>query len=142
MDDVRTLVVLACMMMQESPRYQKYTYSPDKATLVAQILIEKAFMWVAEINDEIVGFFAGSIDEQVLSRDTYSFDIGIYILPQHRGSRAFMRLVKAFETWSLTKGVKEICIGVSSEIAPDCVVRMYERLGYKMSSYGLIKAGN
>ena len=98
-------------------------------------------MFVAIKNEQIVGFIAGVVVEQFLSHDTFACDIGVFVLPEFRGGSYFLRLVKTFENWAKEKGAQEIQLGVSTGVHPEQTVRMYERLGYKMSSYGLIKAG-
>lgn len=98
-------------------------------------------MFVAIKKDQIVGFIAGVVVEQFLSLDLFACDIGVFVLPEFRGGSCFVRLVKTFENWAKEKGAQEIQLGVSTGVHPEQTVRMYERLGYKMSSYGLIKAG-
>lgn len=128
-------------MANESPRYSALSFSVDKATHLIKTLTDQGGLFVAIKNDEVIGFIAGVVVEHFLSHDTFACDIGVFVLPEHRGGTSFLRLVKTFEQWAKERGAQEIQLGVSTGVHPEQTVRMYERLGYKMSSYGLIKAG-
>lgn len=140
-DDINVIVFLVAMMAGESPRYSKHGFSPEKADALARFLVKQRSLFVAESLGEIIGFFAGLVTEQYLSHDKYATDIGVFVLPDHRGGSAFIRLVRAFENWAVEQGATELLMGVSTGIHPEKTVRMYERLGYTISTYGLIKAG-
>jgi len=127
-------------MTNESPRFNKHSFSVDKAQMLISTINNAGGLFIAIKESEIIGFFAGVVIEHFLSHDTYATDIGVYITPNHRGGTAFLRLVKAFEDWATQMGATEIQLGVSTGIHPQSTVRMYERLGYTMTSYGLMKA--
>lgn len=139
--DRDNLLVLIALMHAESPRFNVHAFSLDKALKLTEHMIAHCGVFVAMDNEEMVGFFAGVINEHFLSFDKFAADIGVYVRPWQRGSSAFVRLVRAFESWAKEQGATELCLGVSTEVSTESTVRMYERLGYKMSSYGLIKAG-
>lgn len=135
------LLVLAARMVSESPRYSKHGFAVHKAVELINRLVELGGLFVATDGDTIVGFFAGVVSEHFLSHDKCASDIGIYVLPEYRGTTAFPRLIYAFETWAQEQGANELVLGVSTGVHPELTVRMYERMGYTMASYGLIKAG-
>ncbi len=56
-----------------------------------------------------------------------------YVHPLYRGSSAFFRLIKAYEKWAISKGVKEINLATSTGVDPLKTSDMYIRLGYPMS---------
>lgn len=139
--DVSAILVLTARMHTESPRYSKHGFAVDKAEQLIRFLIANQVVFVADRDTELIGFFAGVITEHYLSLDKYATDIGVYVTPEHRGGSTFARLVFAFEKWAKEHEVRELVLGVSTEIHADKTVRMYERMGYKISSFGLIKAG-
>ncbi len=139
MEDMERLILLAAMMTSESPVFVRHPFSVGKARDLITALIPTGGLIVACQRGEVIGFFAGIISEHWLSFDTYATDIGIYVLPEHRGSTAFPRLIHAFESWAIEKGAQELHLGVSTGIHPEQTVRMFERLKYTMSSYGLVK---
>ena len=140
-EDLQRIIFLTACMANESPRYSALSFSIDKATQLIQTLTSQGGLFVAIKHEQVVGFIAGVVIEHFLSHDTFACDIGVFVLPECRGGSYFLRLVKTFEKWAKDKGAQEIQLGVSTGVHPEQTVRMYERLGYKMSSYGLIKAG-
>ena len=141
LDDRIDVMVLIALMHSESPRFSKFPFQVEKAAQLFDTLVERGVVLVAQKDDELVGFFAGGITEHLLSYEHYAADMGVYVRRDQRGGSAFMRLIKASEQWVKDQGVNEIVIGTSTEINAEQTVRMYERLGYRISSYGLIKAG-
>lgn len=135
------LLVLAALMVTESPRYSRHGFAVHKARDLITLLIQRGGLFVAVKESEIVGFFAGLVSEQFLSHALCATDIGVFVVPEHRGGSAFVRLVRAFEEWAIRGGASEIQLGVSTQVATESTVRMYERLGYTMASFGLVKAG-
>lgn len=139
--DFDRMLVLAAMMVRESPRYSRHAFSVDKARQLFAVLMQRGGLFVADKDGELVGFFAGLVAEHFLSTDRVASDIGVFVLPEHRGGSAFVRLVRAFEAWAIAEGAREISLGISTQVQAEQTVRMYERLGYTMASVGLIKAG-
>lgn len=139
-NDTRQLIVLAALMTKESPRFGQHEFSVEKANSFINTLIQHGGLFVAAKGEQIVGFFAGFVVEHFLSNLSYASDAGVYVLPEHRGGSAFLRLVKAFEAWAYERGAHEIQLGTSTGVEPEKTVRMYQRLGYTMNSYGLLKA--
>jgi GNAT superfamily N-acetyltransferase len=128
-------------MVSESPRFSKFAFAIEKAIKLFEYLDQNGGLFVAVNRDEIIGFFAGIITEHYLSFDRCAQDIGVYVVPEHRGSTAFPRLIYAFEDWAKQHGVTDLVLGVSTGILQDQTVCMYERMGYKIASYGLVKVG-
>lgn len=133
---------MARAMHEESPRYRGMTFSEKKAIA----MIDNYASWfstggafVAELDGQRIGMIAGAVTEHFFTEDKFATDFVVYVKPEHRGSSAAVRLIKAFEEWATEQGVKEICLGVSTEVDPERTVCLYERLGYRMSSYSLLK---
>lgn len=139
--DCSRMVLLAAQMVKESPRYSRHGFAIDKARQLFQVLLQMGGLLAAEKDGEIVGFFAGIVSEHFLSHAKCATDVGVFVLPEHRGGTAFLRLVRAFEEWAREQGATEIQLGVSTQVETEQTVRMYERLGYTMASFGLVKAG-
>lgn len=141
MDDKASTVLLIALMHGESPRFGKYPFALKKAIALFELMVEHCGMFLAEQDGQTIGFFAGAVTEHLLSYEKCASDVGVFVRKEHRGGSAFVRLVKAFEQWAKEQGADEIALGVSTEVNADQTVRMYERLGYRISSYGLIKTG-
>jgi len=138
-DDADAILTLVALMVTESPTYRRHAFAFEKATALIKYLTEQQCLLVADLMGEIVGFCSGMMGEQLLSYDRYATDTGIYVMPEHRGGTAFVRLVRSFENWAIEQGATEIHLGVSTGIDTERTVRMYERMNYKINSHGLIK---
>lgn len=141
-EDKTAVFHMATAMYAESPRFNVRTLSYVKTEKVIDFFISnpstgRAF--VAEYDGVLIGMIGGVIVEHFFSEDTYATDLVVYVKPDRRGSSAAVRLIKAFEQWAFSVGVDEVLLGVSTGINQADTVRIYERLGYKVSSNSLIK---
>jgi len=139
--DVEACISLGFLMHQES-HYQFLDYDALKiAELIerSQTNPESVCIFVAEKNEEIIGFFVGLKAEYWFGRDTMTCDLVLYVKPEHRGCSAAPRLVKAYEKWASKLGVKEINIGTSTDVNSERTIGLYKRLGYSTASYSFRK---
>lgn len=125
----------------ESPRYSKKKYNPEKAASLVQYFVSDPASggFVCEVDGVVVGIIGGAVAEYFASDNKYVADILIYVEPKFRGTSAFVRLIKAFEEWARAQGVPDVILGISLDIEPEQAVCVYEKLGYRMYSYSLIK---
>lgn len=136
MDKVRPM---ARAMAEESPRYRRYTYDEDKVTTLMYHFVTRGGAFVAERGDEIVGMMAGACAEAFFGREKYASDLVTYVKPEFRGSSAFVRLVKAFETWARAQGAIDVILGVSCELEMEKTRKVYEKIGYNLSGHAFRK---
>ena len=140
--DIPEMVGLARAMAAESPRYRRYSFSTRKMENLLNYLLDnpgEGIAFVAEQGGCVVGMVGGFATEAFFSTDRYVTDLGLYVSPKHRGGATALRLIKSFEAWAQTTGSIDILLGISTEVMTDRTVRMYERLGYRMSSSSLLK---
>ncbi len=142
-EDFDQVLELCRALHAESPRYNDKPFSEAKArALLTGILTSWTVPMigiVAEDDGAIVGMLGGRLAEHALCDEPYATDIGIFVLPAYRGTSAFPRMMKVFEDWAFSQGVREIAPGVSTGIQAEEAVRIYGRLGYTVVSYGMIK---
>src|SRR5690606_19792445 len=127
-------VELGEMMHAESPRFRALTYDPVKVAGVALRLIydPAAQVLVAEQGGQLIGMLAGMIVEHFFGDDCYATDYVFYVHPAYRGTSAAPRLYRAWEELLKADGrVKEVLLGISTEIHPERTRRFYERLGFR-----------
>lgn len=130
--DLAELVALAGRLHHESA-YRELDYRQEKvAGYVALVLDcpDRYCIHVAEHDGRLVGFLAGYLEAYVFGHELVAHDTAFFVDPAHRGSFAAKRLISAFVEWARTHGAREICLGVSSGIAPERVGGFYERLGF------------
>lgn len=59
-----------------------------------------------------------------------SSDYLFYVMPEHRGSRAAIRLVRAYTEWASETGCMEVRLSVASGIHHDRTEKFYEAAGF------------
>lgn len=80
---------------------------------------------------EAVGMIAGSITPYFFSRGAVASDFVWYVKPEHRGSRAAVKLLKAFKSWATEKGASQLYMGVTTNISADRTGDLLQRLGFE-----------
>lgn len=134
--DLSAMVALGQAMHQESPRYRDMQFDTAKVGRLLQHLVTAGdaagVVLVAEEGGLLIGGAIGIAGERWFGPDRYVTDLAVYLSPDHRGGRAFMRLVDAFEEWTAAQGVTKLDIGVSTGVHVERTVCAYERLGYTL----------
>jgi len=137
--DVEAMIALGARMHDESPRFRKFDYRPQKLRALAERVIPAGGAFVAEVSGRIVGMFVGFIAEQYFGNARYASDLLVYVAPEHRGGSAFPRLFKAWESWARSQDVDEICLGIGTEVTAERTMVLYERLGYRRAGYLMVR---
>jgi GNAT superfamily N-acetyltransferase len=132
--DIDTLISIGRVMHNESA-YKALRFNDDKVgELLAGLIAEpNGVVFIAERAGVILGGFAGGISDFWFSNDSHAFDYGLFILPEHRGGSAAIRLLSAFESWAKDMGAKWCDIGITTGVHVEQTARMYEKLGYDKS---------
>jgi hypothetical protein len=70
------------------------------------------------------------------SDDLVASEFGVFLLPEHRGGTAVVRLIREFIRWAQEKGAKMIQIGVSTGVKTGETAALYKAIGLKPCSFG------
>jgi GNAT superfamily N-acetyltransferase len=137
-DDIDALLALAKEMHAESPRYSLLRFSADKVAGVFRRLIDSpdGLLMVAENSGEIVGGMAAMVTPHWFSDDLVSSDIGLFMLPRHRGGMTAVRLMRSYIEWAKFKGALQIQAGISTGVQVEEAAALYRRMGLKQFSIG------
>jgi GNAT superfamily N-acetyltransferase len=130
--DIPEVIHLGGLMHDESDMHI-LSYSPQKiADTVYSILDNPKTMMgiVAREKNIMVGMFSAYIGQPVYSEDYMAWDIICYVLPEFRGSRAFIWLIRAYKKWAESTLAKMIFLTHSSGVKPMETMEMYKRLGF------------
>ena len=100
---------------------------------------QNAIAFLAIDNDKIVGFIAALSHEYFFSSRKTASDLGFYVLPEYRGSRAALKLVKSLEEWAKQMGACDLHLGQTTAVEIDKTRQFYERLGYKTVGFNTVK---
>lgn len=130
-DDVPCLVKLGAFLHDESPRYRTRNFDPIKCGDFLRRLIEgEGIVFVACIEGEVVGVFAGGIAVDWFGSSKTAFDYSVMVHPSHRQGAIAVRLFKAFRLWSKAMGADTIQCGITTGIHEHQTARLYRALGF------------
>lgn len=112
-----------------------FTGSWDDAKLEATLRLPNVFCSLARDDDGYFGGIIGMVAEEFFGHDLVASDLGLFILPEKRGTSAAPRLVRAFEEWAIARGARQIYLGQTTGVEIDRTRRLYEGLGYKVVGF-------
>lgn len=134
--DIEAMVAIGAEMHQEGA-FSGLDYNPHRMEAVfTRCLTDRDHLCLVVKKD---GMIIGGI-YAVLSVYFFNYDIiaeerALYVLKEHRGGIAGLKLVRAFEKWAKERGAKEIVTGSSVGIKTEKVRQFYEALGYSTRGY-------
>lgn len=85
--------------------------------------------------ETIIGFFLGAINVEYFTGKKIAVDMGMYVSPEHRGSRCFLKMLKSFETWAKQSNANKIILYHSTGIDPETSKTLFPKLGYEHFGY-------
>lgn len=128
--DLLTLVDMGERMHAESS-YATLDFDRDKVGSQISALMRDGIVLVAEKGGRLVGGFMGGVTEFWFGRDLTGFDYALFIEPEHRHGITAVRLLTGFEAWCVSRGAKEIRLGITTGVAVEETGRFYEWFGYQ-----------
>lgn len=133
-DDVGTVLSLGEQMFAES-RFACYPMSLDKTHTAIHALISNpaaACVLLAEhAHHGAVGMLAGYVSDYFFADVRVAQDKWFYVLPQHRGSPAALKLMIAFRRWAENRQARELCINMSVDIEPARFDRFMKHMSFR-----------
>ena len=130
-DDRLPLFKLAAAMHAETD-FKHYTLDPIKTLngLGGWIAGQDAALFVADLDGELIGFFAAKLTRPWFSDDLMAVEDCFYVSAAQRGSRAAYLLTREFHRWAASASAAHLRAGVSSGAGRACE-RLYEHFGMK-----------
>lgn len=128
--DLDQLVAMAESMHHESPRFRGFTFLPDRLRGVLDSLLDMdhGCLLVAEQGTELTGGLAAVAYPHFACDVLQACDLGLFMLPQHRGGTTAARLVRKYVEWARGIGA-EPSIGINTGVDPDRTARLLATLG-------------
>jgi GNAT superfamily N-acetyltransferase len=77
----------------------------------------------------IDGIYIGMLVQQFFTFEITAMDVLFYVRPERRGSRAAVRLFRAFKAWAKASGAKAIQVGTMTGIDPARTSKFYRGMG-------------
>ena len=125
-------------------RFRRYDLDLDKCRqLFDQQFVDGSIIcFFALLDEELIGFGGFLVTPHFFGNDLVASDFMVYVAPNHRGSSAFYRMLKAYEKWAISLNVVEISLGISTGVRVAETSKLYERLGYKREAINFRKDGH
>ena len=100
------------------------------------------FARVVSKDDQIIGFFLGSVTEYFFSEKKIAQDLVMVFKPEERKGilKPTVQMLDEFYDWAKEKNAHEVCIGITSGIAGDGYEKLCIRRGFKKSG-SILKRG-
>ncbi len=100
---------------------------------------ERHCLLQAEAGGRTVGMLSGAVGTHYHSPALAASVLSWYVLPEHRGSLAAVKLLHGFRRWARNRGAVRVYVHVSSGIDLARTDRMLKRLGFALrgGNYGL-----
>lgn len=128
-EDIGNLLELGRAMLEESA-YRGMPYEEEKiGALLEKVLSGAGCVFVAE-DDRLCGFVVGLLSELWFCHVKIATDLGLFVLPEKRGSLAGPRLLSCFIDWARSQGVAEIYLGISTGVNLEGTERLYAGFGF------------
>jgi GNAT superfamily N-acetyltransferase len=123
--------------MRDEGSFSKNSWNPTK--LQAALSSPNVFCALVQDDDGYYGGIIGLVAEQFFGDDLIACDLGLFILPEKRGTSAAPRLIQAFEQWAKERGAKEVHMGQTTGVEMDRTRRLYEAMGYEVVGFSAKK---
>jgi GNAT superfamily N-acetyltransferase len=122
---------LARTMHDESPAYRDISFSPEAIEAIEQgILLGQFVCFIAERDDEILGFFIGGLTPFFFSKEFFAFDLALFVDPAARGGAGVaLKLVTEFITWANKSGAREIRVASTTGVNTEQYSSFMKKLG-------------
>ena len=136
-DDILDVVMLAKQFHKEL----KPPYRFDREFMMQQyqqaISYPRWFIWVAVVDDDIVGFLGAVTAPTLFSVDLQAVELGWFMEKGHRDSREAIALLIKYEQWAKAQGCKTVNMGNLAKLSD--LTPLYERRGYQLYERTFLK---
>jgi GNAT superfamily N-acetyltransferase len=120
--------------MQEESDYVTVPFDIEQAAhSIIRMVVDNpsGFGMLAYDGDKAVGMIAGSVSPYFFSKGKLASDFVWYVLPEARGSRTSVKLLKMFTDWAVAQGATELYMGVTTNVGAVRTGELLERLGFQ-----------
>jgi GNAT superfamily N-acetyltransferase len=136
-EDLDSMLHLARAMHQESPVYKVLPLDSVKLLNLAETAIsfpDLATILITTDDDGLITGMLGAISTtEFFGPSVSTCDLFLYVKKEYRGSRAAIKLVRAYQKWAESLGATRIHLGVTTGMLIKETGGLYEALGFKQS---------
>ncbi len=131
---LRDILQLGIAMQQEGD-YAAVPFDIEQAakSILAMVINNPNGFGLLAYTDQGVaaGMIAGSVTPYFFSQGSVASDFVWYVKPEYRGSRAAIKLLKAFKSWATEKGALQLYMGVTTNVSAERTGEMLKRFGFE-----------
>lgn len=141
-DHIPQVIELASMLKNKSI-YKNIPFEHKKAIQVLAHAIAHPNLvscFVYEIDGVVVGWVMGKVEEFTFSTQKIASDLGLFVHPSYRKTKAGIALIKSYTKWA-RQNADVVTFNVNAGIDNDLAVKVLERCGYESSGTFLINKG-
>ncbi len=130
-EDLAARVAMARRVYEERDDGLPYDEDMVRGALERRLKRPDGCLLQADLDGRVIGGVVGSIGPHYHSPALAALLESFYVLPEHRGSIAFVKLLHAFRRWARTNGAVRMYVCVTSGIDIARTDRLLKRLGFE-----------
>ena len=130
-EDLAARVAMARRVYEERNDGLPYDENMVRRALERRLKRPDGCLLQAELDGRIIGGVVGSIGPHYHSPALAALLESFYVVPEHRGSIAFVKLLHAFRRWARTNGAVRMYVCVTSGVEIARTDRLLRRLGFE-----------
>ena len=140
-DDLQAVMSMSRAIHSESPWYSQFPFDDAYAErqYFRRINGGDRFSFIAFYDGVPAGFLLGYFSWHLTAPLVNATEELLYVLPEYRGKRVGVRLLREMERWAKAHGAKFLKIGNSTGITPERTARLYQHVGFTLYSNMFIK---
>lgn len=132
-NDIQSVIAI-CQRFHDESRFRRYPFNQDKVRQIAAQSIDTplaACILLAEQGTgKVAGLLAGFVAELRFADARVAQDHGFYVLPEHRGGSAALKLLLAFRRWAENRQAVELNINQNVDIDQARFNRFMRHMGF------------
>lgn len=132
-EHLKELILLSAKMHKESQFSSlDYEQSVFVEWVSRAIVSNDSFISGYTINGVLAGALLGRVEQTYFGKDKIANAINWYVKPEFRGTIAGIKLLKSFESFSISKGAKRLYIGTTTGINTKGFESIMNKLNYEV----------
>lgn len=119
--------------MHKNSTLRNLQYDPRQLgdTLLNLAASEHGAVILAEADGEVVGFVLALVSKSFFGPDLVASELAVYVTPEYRGTRAGVKLVRAYVAWAKSRGAKRINSGNSAGMDDQKYLKLLTFAGFQ-----------
>jgi len=137
-EDLFELLLLGYEFTKEGPDHLKPFEKDVVETVFANAIDDENYLvLVLDVNGSIEGMLLGVLTSPWMLSKPFAVELAWFVRKASRDGRSAIKMVKAYEAWAKSKGIKKVCMSDLTELQG--LGKLYKRLGYSLSETSYIK---